>query len=141
MFCYNVISVYCPVPYYSLWCKRYNGEKLAFNCLFSTKSLWAHRIFMRTKQMSSGGQAWPASGSHTPLLRGCCFSRSSSVFERGLLFHPQAVRDSVLLPLHSLHAIPKNQNLGILSEGRSDPFFLRGASYLPIMELCLVSMT
>lgn len=50
MFCYNLISVYCPVPYYSLWCKRYNGEKLEFNHLFYAKSFMAHRIFMRAKE-------------------------------------------------------------------------------------------
>ena len=56
MFCYNLISVYCPVPYYLLWCKRYNGEKLEFNCLFYTKSFLAHRIFMKLKRRAKEGR-------------------------------------------------------------------------------------
>lgn len=50
MFCYNLISVYCPVSYCSLCGKRYNGEKLEFNCLCYTKSFSAYRIFMRAKE-------------------------------------------------------------------------------------------
>ena len=56
MFCYNLISVYCSMPYYSLWCKRSNGEKLEFNCLCYTKSFSAYRIFMKLKRAAGEGR-------------------------------------------------------------------------------------
>lgn len=148
MSCYNLISVYCPVPYYSLWCKRHNGEKLEFNCLFYTKSFLVHRIFMKLKRRAKEGRlVQPQYHTHhfSSISETAAFLVSISVWEKAPFKSSSSPQLYVFLPLHSLHVIVENQILGVIAERGLEHFLLWRASYLPallpIVELHLVSMT
>lgn len=145
MFSYNLISVYCSVPYCSLWCKRTNGEKLEFNCLCYTKSFSAYRIFMKLKRAAGEGRFVQPQYHTCPFHSASETAASISVWEKAPFKSSSSPQVYVSLPLHLLHVIIENQIWGVTGERSPKRFLLWPASYLPALlltvELHFVSMT
>lgn len=115
MFCYNLISVYCPVPYYSRCCQGSGGGKLAFNRLFHAKRFSAHRIFMGAKE----GRLVQRQGRAHPSCSKAAASVASIGFGGRLLSGLKAVFDSACFLPHRV-PLPRTSSWGVFQKDALD---------------------